>query len=687
VVEKLLIFSLIFVVCTLCFISNSVEGQSLLSKSIQLVGVQIPRQHGLNGQGVKVGIIDTGIDYSHPNLRGYGSSGKVAGGYNYVDTNEEPSDTNGHGTEVAGIIGANGSFSGIAPKSQLFSYKVSSTGEAVSSEYIVQAISRAIIDKMNVINISLGVNRTNDGLENAVDEAVKKGIVVVAAAGNNGPDDGTIGSPGRDANVITVGASYNNITSSLVSTLEVGSRQPIVLPMHGIDALPNPIEGKIIYGSYGRIKDLENLDVRDSILLEQRGSNIKGEKIFFSEKERNAADRGAKGLIIFNNQSGIFYGELIGSNSTKDYQPRIPVISMSGDDGLKLKSMLKNDTRGRLSIFYHPDFVAFFSSRGPVSPFYIKPDLVAPGVFVNTTTLGGKYNLTSGTSLAAPHVTGAIAMLLQKYPNLDPSSMTSLITTTTDPVTDAYGKVFPIEVAGSGRLNITRADSAKIIIIPHSLVFNLSYDNLNETKMLYLHPIHDSIIPKLKIQFSSNESSLAFNYSINNNIISAQISDNTKKSGDHEGFITIDDSKTLYRIPVLIHLTKGTLKANQSDGQINFSVDYPEKWSFAKISLIKAGSHDVKITGITPQNNRNLHVHDIGEYWIQADIKVGNKTDHAYQTLMINHVPESLDIFDVLPIPIKQIGIISSILIIIILVGLAVRYKQSHTCGPADMIS
>src|SRR5574340_1609623 len=341
VIEKLLIFSLAFVLCITYFISDSVgEG---LSKSIQLVGVQIPRQQGLNGQGVKIGIIDTGVDFDHPDLHGYGKSGRVVGGYDYVNTDEKPNDINGHGTEVAGIIGANGSFSGMAPRSQLFSYKVSSSGEAVSSEYIIQAISRAIEDKMNVINISLGVNRTNDELENAVDEAVKKGIVVVTAAGNNGPDDKTIGSPGGDFNVITVGASYNNITSSLVSTLEIGNKQYNVIPMLGTDVLQSPIKGKIVYGGYGRVKDLQGIDVKDSILLEQRGSDTKGEKVFFSEKAKNAADRGASGLIIYNNQSGIFFGELKGPNST-NYQPRIPVISISGNDGLELKSMSKNNT-------------------------------------------------------------------------------------------------------------------------------------------------------------------------------------------------------------------------------------------------------------------------------------------------------------------------------------------------------
>ncbi len=677
-IEKSLIFSLAFVLCISYFISDSIEDeQSLLSKSIQLVGVQIPRQHGLNGQGVKVGIIDTGIDFNHPDLRGYGSSGRVVGGYNYVNTDEKPLDTNGHGTEVAGIVGANGNFSGMAPKSQLFSYKVSSTGEAVSSENIIQAISQAIDDKMNVINISLGVNRTNDGLENAVDEAVKKGIVVVTAAGNNGPDNETIGSPGRDVNVITVGASYNNITSSLVSTFEIESKQYDAIPMLGVSALQNPIEGKIVYGEYGRLKDLENINVKGTILLEQRGSDTKGEKVFFSEKEKNAADRGAIGLVVFNNKNGIFFGELIGPNSTRDYHPRIPVISISGEDGLKLKSTLSNNTVGHFNIFYHPDFVAPFSSRGPVSVFYVKPDLVAPGVFVNTTTLGGKYNITSGTSIAAPHVTGAVAILLQKYPNLDPLSIASLITTTTDPVTDAYGNILPIEVVGSGRLNVTRAESANLIIIPHSIVFNLSYDHTNETKTLKLRSISDSVIPKLKVRFSSSESSLAFNYSVINNTINAQVTDNTKKTGNFDGFITVDDSKTLYRIPVLIHLTKGTLNVNQNNGRINFSIDYPEKWSYAKISLIRSGSHDVKTTAITPYNNRTLSVYSTGEYWIQADIKIGNKTDHAYQTLMINQVTKNIDFEEILHIHIKQVIIISSILIITVIVGSTIRGRQN----------
>ncbi len=114
-------------------------------------------------------------------------------------------------------------------------------------------------------------------------------------------------------------------------------------------------------------------------------------------------------------------------------------MSISREDGLLLKNIIQNKTIGTLNTFYHPDFVSFFSSRGPVSPFYIKPNLVAPGVFVNTTSIKGNYNLTSGTSFAAPHVSGTAAILLQKNPKLTPYEINSIISTTADPISDTYG--------------------------------------------------------------------------------------------------------------------------------------------------------------------------------------------------------------------------------------------------------
>ena len=129
----------------------------------------------------------------------------------------------------------------------------------------------------------------------------------------------------------------------------------------------------------------------------------------------------------------------------RDYNPTIPALSLSKEDGLIVKEMLKSNVNGTLDIFYHPDFVAHFSSRGPVSPFYIKPDLVAPGAFINTTDINKNYNISSGTSFAAPHVAGAAALILQKNLELTPKELKSILMTTSDIVYDQYGKKFPIE--------------------------------------------------------------------------------------------------------------------------------------------------------------------------------------------------------------------------------------------------
>jgi len=116
-----------------------------------------------------------------------GLDGKVIGGYNFIQPDELPMDTNGHGTKVAGVIAADGNTFGVAPKAKILAYKVSEDGEGVSSELISGAIQKAIEDEADIINISLGVNRTNSKIDNAVNHALDNGIFVVTAAGNDGP--------------------------------------------------------------------------------------------------------------------------------------------------------------------------------------------------------------------------------------------------------------------------------------------------------------------------------------------------------------------------------------------------------------------------------------------------------------------------------------------------------------------
>ena len=158
-----------------------------LDRSVPYVGTTIPKNDGIDGTGIKIAVIDTGVDFNHPDLFGWGPDGKVIGGYNFIQEGQPPMDTNGHGTQVAGVIAADGELVGVAPKAKILAYKVSEDGEGVSSELIIKAIEKAIEDEADIINISLGVNRTNFKIESAVNNALEKEIFVVTAAGNDGP--------------------------------------------------------------------------------------------------------------------------------------------------------------------------------------------------------------------------------------------------------------------------------------------------------------------------------------------------------------------------------------------------------------------------------------------------------------------------------------------------------------------
>ncbi|WP_082152419.1 S8 family serine peptidase, partial [Candidatus Rhodobacter oscarellae] len=574
----------VFVVSQLMQHENEIH--TYLQRSVPYVGTDIPRTDGIDGSGIRVAIIDTGVDFNHPDLFGWGNDGKVVGGYNFIRESQPPMDTNGHGTQVAGVIAADGEISGIAPKAKILAYKVSEDGEGVSSELIIKAIEKAIEDEADIINISLGVNKTNSKIDHAVNLALEKEIFVVTASGNDGPELKTIGSPGRNFGSVTVGATYNNLTSSLVATLEIDEKPYTVIPMVGSSKLEEPISGNVIFGGYGKTEELEKIDVKDAILIVERGSDTEGELLYFSVKEKNAAAAGAKALIIYNNLQGMFLGELIHEFMELGYTPQIPVVSMDREEGLEIKESIEKNSQGNLHLFYNPDFVTHFSSRGPVSPFYIKPDIVAPGAYINTTQNNAGYNFTSGTSFAAPHVSGAAALLLQKNPDLLNHEIKSLLLTTVETVSDAYGQEFSVHESGAGRLDIENAYNAKLIITPPNLVVNVSSNQQIVEKSFELKVIN-GIIDSLDTKFEGPEN-IKFSHVLEGDTLQITINASEEEFGSHEGKIIINHKNTQYKIPTLIHYTPGSILVDKQNQELFFEIHHPEEWSFAKISIINS---------------------------------------------------------------------------------------------------
>ena len=657
------------------FVSLEENFELLLDNSGPYIGAEFPKQLGFTGDGIRIGVIDTGINLEHPDFFNSDQLSRFLKGYDFVENDSIPQDTNGHGTQVTGIIAADGQLIGIAPKVEIFSYRVSSDGESVPSDLIIKAINRAVEDRVDIINISLGVNMTHAKIDNAVNNAIDHGIVVVAAAGNSGPDKSTIGSPARNPNAITVGATYNNRDSSMVSTLQVGETQFQVLPMLGTNIISDPISTDIIFGKYSRENDFDDLDVRGKIVLAERGGETPDEIVFFSDKEIFASKNGAKGLVVYNNQPGIFFGELIHEYVSEDYYPSIPTVSMTREEGLELKKILESETSATLNVFNHPDFIATFSARGPVSPFYQKPDLVAPGVFVNTTSLKNFYNITSGTSYAAPHVSGAIALLLEKNPELTPHEIKSILITTSDVITDQYKKEFEFDAGGAGRIDLKKAFNSELIFDPPKLIFNLSGQEISERQVIKMNAFGDSINVQ-KVEFSG-EDNVEFDYEIKESslYITSKLIENESGVFESRAFITYND--ITYQVPIIVRVTEATIVILEKENELSFQVKRPIDWEYAKITVTNSETFEEQTLSITPTKFESLKLYEAGRYWIETNIKNNEETFDVYDVYDIKtDAKEKKPIVSSTELPERALIILIIIFSIVIVVGFKFRRKN-----------
>jgi len=193
------------------------EVRVLLGESIPQVGAdRVWNELGATGQGVTVAVIDTGIDYTHPDLGGcLGLGCRVVGGHDFVNDDADPLDDHGHGTHVAGIVAADGLVKGVAPDARLLAYKVLAANGFGDTSDVIAALELAVDpdgdpatdDAPDIVNLSLGADTgPDDPMSQAADLAVEAGLVVVASAGNSGSAYRTVEAPGNARRVLAVGA-------------------------------------------------------------------------------------------------------------------------------------------------------------------------------------------------------------------------------------------------------------------------------------------------------------------------------------------------------------------------------------------------------------------------------------------------------------------------------------------------
>ncbi|REB74294.1 peptidase S8 [Cutibacterium acnes] len=412
----------------------------------------------LSGKGIKVGVIDTGIDYQHPDLQK-----NYKEGYDFVDKDQDPMETKGlgrrdtlHGTHVAGIIAADGKMKGVAPNAIIYAYRALGPGGSGTTEQILAAIDRAVRDKVDIINLSLGsdVNGPDLPISLALNEVVKKGIIAVAAAGNAGPAEWTVGSPGTASKAISVGASTPNIYTPFIL---INDHKIPLTNMENSDEWADTGSVHLVSGGIGKRNQLTN--VKGKLVLLERG------ELTFTEKVQNAYEMGAIGVLIYNNIEGPFQGML-------EKEVAIPVAGITKAEGEFIKeSIRKKETYLTIVKKWEKDILADFSSRGPVtSTWEIKPDVLAPGVVINSTVPNGYMSL-QGTSMAAPFVAGACALLLEAHSDWGPEEVKAALMNTAKQVKNRQNVTYKVYEQGAGRIQVDKAIEANVLITPGSIRF------------------------------------------------------------------------------------------------------------------------------------------------------------------------------------------------------------------------
>jgi minor extracellular serine protease Vpr len=487
------------------------------------------------GQGIKIGIVDDGIDQTNPffNPAGFAppagfprgqlryTTAKVIVARSYPPKNAPagaklPFDPkySEHATHVAGIAAGDygtvaspggpfptvSNLSGVAPRAYLGNYRALTLNDPLfgaggGTPEIAAAVDAAAKDGMDVINLSLGGPETDpraDALVTALEDAVGAGIVVTVSAGNSFEElgGGSVGSPGTAPDVITVAAA--------TTTRFFGVRAAVLGP----GAVPAPLQSfdatstnlLRIPASFAAPHDLVDatkvLKGNGDLCGKVSGSALKGRLVLVDPSARCGLDTqatrakgaGAAGLV--------FRPNVPGDPSIIPDKLDVPVVMVTESVGDQLRSFAAG-AGGKAQVVVQstvselpttPRVIADFSSSGP-TPYthLLKPDVSAPGVSILSSVpnaakdFPGPFAVFDGTSMAAPAVAGSAALLRQLHPTWTPGDIKSALMSTAGPDFPDSSQASEANVLreGAGFINVAAANDAAVITAPTSLAFGL----------------------------------------------------------------------------------------------------------------------------------------------------------------------------------------------------------------------
>lgn len=388
-------------------------------------------EHGYTGKNIVIGFLDTGVDAPHPALKdkfigGYDLIGDNYNGYNTPEPDEDPNDTNGHGTEVAGIaLGKSPTFTGVAPDAKFIMYRIFNSQMVSTNEIILNALEKALKDKVDIISISASEIQAWQftPFSLAIDRIVDSGTIVVFAAGNGGSMGPYYATSGSASNAITVGSVQSNKLAAwpayIVSTnsntpkaINYISTTGNVFELNGVydvDYFPNSLCGS------------RNLPaITNNILLVSFAKNTKCSR----DTQYNIAAQLGYQYVFFvesnshqytYNTKSIIHSPLIGAATI----PCTNKCWLSDQHflGSSFKMIFNKYVNAQEIPIKTPGtgLISPSSAWGPTYDGFMAPDIAAPGANVFSTGFNGTYLAVSGTSFSCPYIAGIAALYLEKH--------------------------------------------------------------------------------------------------------------------------------------------------------------------------------------------------------------------------------------------------------------------------------
>ncbi|KAI1451915.1 subtilisin-like protein [Annulohypoxylon moriforme] len=479
------------------------------------------RANGITGKGVKIGIIDSGVDYTHPALGGcfgsedclftYGTDivGDDYNGDNTPVPDGDPYDgCGGHGTHVSGIIAAQVNelgFTGVAPDVKLGMFRVFGCTGGASNDVLIDAYMKAFEAGSNIITASIGGSSgwSEDPWSVAVSRIVEAGVPCTVSAGNDGAAGLFYASTASNGKRVTSIASIDNEVTPLLLTesnfsINGGDQQEFGY------ALGEPGE----WANISLPLWTPSFDITDEaqacVALPEDTPNLSGYIVLirrgtctFIEKATNAAQYGARYVLYYNNVQPGAIGPavtgvdgVVGTGMVTAAQGESWVKALEANSTIKLNML--DPLKAPVSLSYEQNnvtggFASSFTSWNPTFELDIKPQLASPGGNILSTypIPLGTYAILSGTSMACPLVAAIYALISNVRGTLDPATIENLLSATANPqfLNDGeatYPTLAPVSQLGGGIVQAFDAAYATTLLSKSSLAFN-DTDNFVDT--------------------------------------------------------------------------------------------------------------------------------------------------------------------------------------------------------------